>query len=117
VLLRPTHIAVLLAVNKINVRKNQRPKHHARIERLPASATVPLLNLLIRCQHHSRSVGAKLSYGGARSGGARVVPDGQSAVNLAVARLRHIAGTAWSIKRYLNIALLKDRQMRGAITA
>jgi hypothetical protein len=51
---------------------------------------------------------------------ARVVgafPDGNSALNLAAARLRHIAGTAWSSKRYLNIELLKDQQMRGAITA
>jgi hypothetical protein len=44
-------------------------------------------------------------------------PDGQSALNLAAARLRHIAGTAWSTKRYLNIELLKHQQMRGAITA
>jgi hypothetical protein len=44
-------------------------------------------------------------------------PDGQSALNLAAARLRHIAGTAWSTKRYLNIELLKDQQMRDAITA
>jgi putative transposase len=44
-------------------------------------------------------------------------PGGQSALNLASARLRHIAGTAWSTKRYLNIELLKDQQMRGAITA
>jgi hypothetical protein len=44
-------------------------------------------------------------------------PDGQSALNLAAARLRYIAGTAWSTKRYLNIELLKDQQMRGAITA
>jgi hypothetical protein len=29
----------------------------------------------------------------------------------------HIAGTTWSSKRYLNIKLLKDQQMRGAITA
>jgi putative transposase len=43
-------------------------------------------------------------------------PDGQSALNLAARRLRHIAGTAWSTKRYLNIELPKD-QMRGAITA
>jgi hypothetical protein len=33
-------------------------------------------------------------------------PDGQWALNLAAARLRHIAGTAWSTKRYLNIELL-----------
>jgi putative transposase len=44
-------------------------------------------------------------------------PDGQSALNLAAARLRRIAGTAWSTKRYLNIELLKDQQMRGAISA
>ena len=44
-------------------------------------------------------------------------PDGQSALNPAAARLRHIAGTAWSTKRYLNIKLLKDQQMRGAIIA
>jgi putative transposase len=41
----------------------------------------------------------------------------QSALNLAAAKLRHIAGTAWSGKRYLNVEPLKDRQMRGAITA
>ena len=46
-----------------------------------------------------------------------VFPDGQSALNLAAARLRHIAGTAWSTKRYLNVELRKDQQMRGAITA
>ena len=44
-------------------------------------------------------------------------PDGQSALNLAAARLRHIAGTAWLTKRYLNIELLKDQQMRGAVFA
>jgi hypothetical protein len=32
-------------------------------------------------------------------------------------RAVHRAGTAWSTKRYLNIELLKDQQMRGAITA
>jgi hypothetical protein len=44
-------------------------------------------------------------------------PGGQSALNLGAARLRHIAGTAWSTKRYLNIELLKEQNMRGAITA
>jgi hypothetical protein len=43
--------------------------------------------------------------------------DAGSPPDLAAARLRHIAGTAWSTKRYLNIELLKDQQMRGAITA
>ena len=36
-------------------------------------------------------------------------PDGNSALNLAAARLRHIAGTRWSTKRYLNMQLLKQR--------
>jgi transposase-like protein len=44
-------------------------------------------------------------------------PAGQSALNLVAARLRHIAGTAWSTKRYLNLGLLKDQQIKGAITA
>ena len=43
-------------------------------------------------------------------------PDGQLALNLAAARLRHIAGSEWSTKRYLNMELLKDQQM-SAITA
>ena len=30
-------------------------------------------------------------------------PDGRSALNLAAARLRHVADTAWSSKRYLNL--------------
>jgi hypothetical protein len=42
-------------------------------------------------------------------------PDGQSALNLTSARLRHIAGTASSSKRYLNVELLKDQQTRTAI--
>jgi len=36
-------------------------------------------------------------------------PDGNSAINLAAARLRHIAGTRWSTKRYLNMELLTQR--------
>ena len=30
-------------------------------------------------------------------------PDGQSCLNLAAARLRHIAGTQWSMRRYMNM--------------
>jgi len=41
-------------------------------------------------------------------------PDGNSALNLAAARLRHIAGTRWSTKRYLNMELLRQR---NAMTA
>ena len=38
-------------------------------------------------------------------------PDGTSALNLAAARLRHIAGTKWSLKRYMNMDLLKQQSM------
>ena len=33
-------------------------------------------------------------------------PDGQSCLNLAAARLRHIAGTQWSTRKYMNMAPL-----------
>ena len=49
----------------------------------------PLERILSEIRRRTRVVGA--------------FPDGQSALNLAAARLRHIAGTAWSTKRYLNI--------------
>ena len=38
-------------------------------------------------------------------------PDGQSALNLAAARLKHIAGTKWSAKRYMNMNPLKQHTM------
>src|SRR5258706_1494501 len=63
----------------------------------------PLERILREIRRRTRVVGA--------------FPDGQSALNLAAARLRYIAGTAWSTKKYLNIPLLKDQQMTGAITA
>jgi len=37
-------------------------------------------------------------------------PDGNSALMLAAARLRHIADTKWSTYRYLNMNRLKDQQ-------
>ena len=49
----------------------------------------PLERILREIRRRTRVVGA--------------FPDVQSALNLAAARLRHIAGTAWSTKRYLNI--------------
>jgi len=61
-----------------------------------------LVRILRKIRRRSRVVGA--------------FPDGQSALNLAAARLRHIAGSTWSTKRYLNMELLKDQQM-SAITA
>lgn len=38
-------------------------------------------------------------------------PDGHSALMLCAARLRHIAGTQWGQKRYLNMELLKDLEL------
>jgi hypothetical protein len=49
----------------------------------------PLERILREIRRRTRVVGA--------------FPDGQLALNLAAARRRHIAGTAWSTKRYLNI--------------
>ena len=57
----------------------------------------PLERILREIRRRTRVVGA--------------FPDGQSALNLAAARLRHIAGSEWSTKRYLNMELLKDQQM------
>jgi hypothetical protein len=38
-------------------------------------------------------------------------PDGQSALMLAAARLRHIAGTKWGECRYLDMTKLKGKQL------
>ena len=40
-------------------------------------------------------------------------PDGNSALMLVAARLRHIAGTRWSTKRYLNMDLLKELELES----
>ena len=46
-------------------------------------------------------------------------PDGRSCLNLAAARLRYIAGTAWSTKRYMNMRPLYHSQVNqpGAAVA
>ena len=62
----------------------------------------PLERILREIRRRSRVVGA--------------FPDGQSALNLAAARLRYIAGSEWSTKRSLRMELLKDQQI-SAITA
>jgi putative transposase len=36
-------------------------------------------------------------------------PDGQSALMLAAARLRHVSSTQWGNKRYMNMDLLKQQ--------
>jgi hypothetical protein len=42
-------------------------------------------------------------------------PSRRAIENLAAARLRYIAGSEWSTKRYLNMELLKDQQMSAII--
>jgi len=42
-------------------------------------------------------------------------PDGQSALMLCAARLRHIAGSKWGQKRYLNMDLLKDQELEQQV--
>ena len=58
----------------------------------------PLERVLREIRRRTRVVGA--------------FPDGQSALNLAAARLRHIAGTAWSTKRYLARAGCRSAQLK-----
>lgn len=41
-------------------------------------------------------------------------PDGHSALMLCAARLRHIAGTQWGSKRYLNMDLLLEQDIDNA---
>jgi putative transposase len=44
-------------------------------------------------------------------------PDGQSALMLAAARLRHVAGTVWSSKKYLNMDLLMKKDLGQEVAA
>jgi transposase-like protein len=54
----------------------------------------PLERILREVRRRTRVVGA--------------FPDGNSALMLVAARLRHIAGTKWGTRRYLNMKLLKE---------
>jgi len=44
-------------------------------------------------------------------------PDGKSCLNLAAARLRHIAGTQWATRKYMNMTSLFSDQIQGAVIA
>jgi transposase-like protein len=46
-------------------------------------------------------------------------PDGKSCLNLAAARLRHVAGTEWSTRRYMNMQPLNEMKLQphGAAVA
>lgn len=41
-------------------------------------------------------------------------PDGESAVMLAAARLRHVAGSKWGERKYLDMTLLNEKEFRNA---
>ena len=42
-----------------------------------------------------------------------VFPDGQSALMLVYARLRHVAGTQWGVKRYMNMEHLRNMRLES----
>jgi putative transposase len=42
-------------------------------------------------------------------------PDGHSAMMLCAARLRHVAGTQWGSKRYLNMDLLREQDIDNTL--
>jgi transposase-like protein len=44
-------------------------------------------------------------------------PDGQSALMLCAARLRHISGTKWGTKRYLTMEALYKLDLEKQLTA
>lgn len=44
-------------------------------------------------------------------------PDGHAALMLAAARLRHVAGTAWGIKRYLHMEALHKQALLTQLSA
>jgi len=44
-------------------------------------------------------------------------PDGKSCLNLAAARLRHVAGTEWSTRRYMNMQPLHEMKLQPHGTA
>lgn len=64
-------------------------KHHRQIR-----TNNPLERIMREIRRRSRVVGC--------------FPDGQSALMLAAARLRYIAGTKWGIRRYMNMRRLRE---------
>ena len=60
----------------------------------------PLERILREIRRRTRVVGA--------------FPDGHSALMLAAARLRHIAGTKWGTRKYLRMELLEEQQLEEA---
>lgn len=64
----------------------------------------PLERIMREIRRRTRAVGA--------------FPDGKSCLNLAAARLRHIAGTQWSTRKYMNMTpLFAEQTQHGAVVA
>jgi transposase-like protein len=64
----------------------------------------PLERIMREIRRRTRAVGA--------------FPDGQSCLNLAAARLRHIAGTQWSTRKYMNMTpLFAEQNHHRAVVA
>ena len=74
------------------------PEHWRRIR-----TNNPLERLMKEIRRRTRVVGA--------------FPDGNSCLNLAAARLRHMAGTTWSANRDLNMELLQKEKINAGMTA
>ncbi len=74
------------------------PSHWRRIR-----TNNPLERIMREIRRRTRVVGA--------------FPDGKSALMLAAARLRHIAGTQWGTKRYLRMDLLRDLDLAETLVA
>ena len=47
--------------------------------------------------------------------GSGLFPDGNSALMLACARLRHVSSSAWGAKRYMNMDRLYDMEREHAV--
>jgi len=77
--------------------------HFPREHRCRIRTNNPLERIIREIRRRTRVVGA--------------FPDGQSALMLCAARLRHIAGSKWGQKRYLNMDLLKDQELEEQIQA
>ena len=65
--------------------------------RILTNNTIERVNREIKCR--TRAIGA--------------FPDGQSTLMLVCARLRHVAGSAWGSKRYLNMQHLFDQELQA----
>ena len=63
----------------------------------------PMERLLCEARRRTKVVGA--------------FPDGQSALMLVAARLRHVSTTQWRLRKYVNVGLLKEMAREVAFAA